>query len=242
MNRVTRDSISLREAGVVTISQPLTGHRFTLDSLLLADFCRIRTKDRVLEPGAGVGTISLLLAKKHPSALFYPIEIQENLYALCTENSLANLLENVIPIHHDIRRLSRAIVPGHFDALAVNPPFFKAGAGRSSPDAGRNTARQDVLAQIEFWLDLQKFLKQGGRYFVVFPAARLAEMLSLMRERTLEPKRIRLVHPYEDKPASIALIEAVNKGRTGMEVLPPLIVHGPDGKYTQEMKDLYCVP
>ncbi len=239
MKEVTRDSIFLRGAGVVQITQPVKGHRFTLDSILLADFCRIKPKERVLEPGAGTGIISLLLAMKHPRSLFYPVEIQDTLHDLCNENYKANKLENVIPVHRDIRRLYQSINPGSFDVVVTNPPYLKTGAGRSSADTGRRIARQDLLGRIEFWLALQKFLKQGGRYNLVFPAARLTELLAKMKKLPLEPKRLRLVHPYADRPASLFLIEAVKDGGTGLEVLPPLIVHEPGGGYTKEMREIY---
>lgn len=241
MNGCTNDTIALRGTGVVRITQPVKGHRFTVDSILLADFCRIKPKERVLEPGAGTGIISLLLALKHPRSLFYPVEIQDSLYDLCRENYKANNLENVIPVHRDIRRLYQSIDPGGFDVVVTNPPYLKTGAGRLSADAGRRIARQDLLGRIEFWLALQKFLKQGGRYNLVFPAARLTELFAKMKKLPLEPKRLRLVHPFADRPASLFLIEAVKDGGTGLEVLPPLIVHEPGGGYTKEMRKIYGV-
>jgi tRNA1Val (adenine37-N6)-methyltransferase len=240
--RTTCDSISLRGAGIVEVLQPADGHRFTLDSILLADFCRIRARDRVLEPGAGSGIISLLLAKKHPCALLYPVEVQDDLYALCRKNHQANGLQNVIAVHRDIRRLSRSIGTGRFDVVVANPPYVKTGAGRQSPEPGRRAARQDLLASIEFWLDLQKFLNQGGRYTIVFPAARLAELCSLMTVRKLAPKRMRLVHPYAGRPASLVLVEAVKEGGSGLDVLPPLVVHTQGGGYTAELKRIYGLP
>jgi tRNA1(Val) A37 N6-methylase TrmN6 len=36
-------------------------------------------------------------------------------------------------------------------------------------------------------------------------------------------------------------VEAVKQGGTGLEVLPPLIVHELDGGYTEEMKDIYRI-
>ncbi len=242
MTSVTTDSISLRGAGIVKITQPSRGHRFTLDSILLADFCRVRQKERLLEPGAGTGVVSLLLAKRHPRSFFSPVEIQDDLHALCRENAAANGLGNVIPLRGDIRRLSPSLLPGPFDALVANPPYGRAGTGRSSPFDGRRIARQDLLGRIEFWLDAAKWLKQGGRYTVVFPAGRLAELLSLMRERRLEPKRLRMVHPYLDKTAVLALVEAVKNGGSGVQVLPPLIVHDAGGGYSAEMKDIYGLP
>jgi tRNA1Val (adenine37-N6)-methyltransferase len=236
---ITRDTIALRGAGTVQVAQPAKGHRFALDSILLADFCRIRVSDRVLEPGAGTGIISLLLARKHPDAEFVALEKQRSLHVLCEENVSANGLSNIIPVQGDIRQASRSIGPRAFNAIVANPPYAKTGTGRSSPVAGRRVSRQDILGTVGIWLDLQKYLKQGGRYCMVFAAVRLAELCAAMRERRLEPKRLRLVHPFTERPASLVLIEAVKDGGTGLSVLPPLVVHGPDGRYTEEMQDVY---
>lgn len=240
MNGCTRDSIALRGAGVVRITQPEQGHRFTLDSILLADFCRIRPKDRVLEPGAGTGIISLLLAKKHPRALFTAVEIQASLAELCGQNIAANSLEKrVTVIARSLRRLGRMLDQGSFSVIVANPPYSKEGAGRTSPDIGRQIARQDHAASLPSWLNLHRYLKNGGKYSLVFPAARLAELVALMKRRKLEPKRLRLVHPYQDRPASLVLIEAVKNGGTGIEILPPLVIHRSGGGYSDEMTQIY---
>ena len=238
---ITHDSIAMRGAGAVHIAQPAKGHRFTLDSILLADFCRIRPGDRVLEPGAGTGVISLLLAKRQPRAFFLAVDIRPASCDLCDQNIERNSLRNVTAACHDIRSLPRSIEQGIFDVIVVNPPFVKKGTGKASPLAERNEARQANTA-LGHWLATQKFLKQGGRYNIVFPAARLAELFSLMRVRKLEPKRIRLVHPYAGRPASLALIEAVKDGGNGLVVLPPLVVHDQGGGYSAEMKDIYGLP
>ncbi len=243
MTAVTADSISLRGAGIVKISQPKKGNRFTLDSILLADFCRVKPNERVLEPGAGTGVISIALAKKHPRSLFYPVEIQPELVELCEQNRIGNGVErNIITVNRDIRRLNQSILPGGFDVVVTNPPYLRAGSGRQSPLPERRIARQDLLGRIEFWLDLQKFLKQGGRYTLVFPAVRLAELIYLLRERSLEPKRMRLVHPYGGKPASLVLIEAVKEAGVGLDVLPPLIIHETRDAYSAEMRRIYDLP
>jgi len=109
VNGCTNDTIALRGAGVVRITQPAKGHRFTLDSILLADFCRIKPKDLVLEPGAGTGVISLLLAKKHPRAFFTAVEVQPQLIDLCERNITDNSLEGrTTVIVQDLRRLQNA--------------------------------------------------------------------------------------------------------------------------------------
>jgi tRNA1(Val) A37 N6-methylase TrmN6 len=238
--QTTHDTIALRGAGVVQIAQPAKGHRFTLDSILLADFCRIKPQERVLEPGAGTGVISLLLAKRHPRAHFTAVEVQPQLADLCQQNIIDNSLDGQITvIARDLRRLSNILDQGSFSVIVANSPYIKEGTGRTSPNAVRQIARHDHAASLESWLNLHRFLKNGGKYFLVFPAARLAELVALMKRRMLEPKRLRLVHPHEDKPASLVLTEAVKEGGTGLEILPPLIVHGSGGEYSKELVDIY---
>jgi len=240
--QITHDTIALRGTGVVQILQPAKGHRFTLDSILLADFCRIKPKDNVLEPGAGTGIISLLLAKKHPRAVFTAVEVQQQLADLCKQNIDGNSLNGrVTVIPRDLRRLSTTLGQGSFSVIVANPPYIKEGTGRTSPHAARLISRHDHAASLGSWLNLHRYLKNSGKYSVVFPAARLAELTVLMKRRRLEPKRLRLVHPYLDKPASLVLLESVKEGGSGLEVLPPLIVHEPGGGYTKEMREIYKI-
>ncbi len=240
MTAVTHDSISLRGAGIVSITQQKKGFRFTLDSLLLADFCCIKPRDRVLEPGAGTGVISLLLARKFPKARFLADEVEPGAYELLLRNIEDNgLTTNIVPINADLRNLSSTISPRSFNVIVANPPYTKAGAGRTSPFPDRHLARQGQTATIDTWLDLKDLLKDKGRYFLVFPASRAAELLALLRTRDLEPKRLRFVHPHVHKPASLVLVEAIRSAGIGLDVLPPLIVHEQDGGYTEEVREIY---
>jgi len=240
MTAKTRDSIAIRGAGIVFITQQKQGVRFTLDSLLLADFCRIKPKDRVLEPGAGTGVISLLLAKKFPQARFVADEVEPGAYGLLLHNIEDNgLTDNIVPVNADISDLSNTISPHAFDVIVANPPYTKADAGRTSPFSDRHLARQDRIAPITAWLDLKDLLKNKGRYFLVFPASRAAELLEHLCTRDLEPKRLRFVHPHAHKPASLVLVEAMRSAGSGLDVLPPLIVHEQDGGYTEEVRDIY---
>ena len=242
MTALTLDSIALRGAGVVTIAQPAKGFRFTLDSLLLADFCRIKPGDRVLEPGAGTGIISLLLAKKFPKTRIVADEIEPVAYNLLVRNiELNELGRSVVPIDQDIACLDHAVTSARFDVIVANPPYIALGSGRTSPSLKRRTARQDQSSSLNTWLNLHSLLKNKGRYVLVFTAQRAAELISLLRERNIEPKRMRFVHPYAHRQATLVLIEAVKAAGTGTEILSPLIVHECGGGYTAEMKEIYGI-
>jgi tRNA1Val (adenine37-N6)-methyltransferase len=237
---VTRDSISLRGAGMAHITQPVNGHRFTLDSVLLADFCRIKPKERVLEPGAGTGIISLLLAKKQPGASFTAVEVQSDLAVLCEQNIMDNELTGRMQVvRKDLRRIGRTIAAGSMNVVVANPPYRREDAGRTSPDNTRRIARQQATAPLGSWLGLQRYLKNGGRFTMIFPAAQLAELITEMKRSALEPKRLRLAHPYTDRTASLVLIEAIKGGGSGVEVLAPLVIHEQGGGYSKEMREIY---
>ena len=63
--------------------------------------------------------------------------------------------------------------------------------------------------------------------------------MDLLQEARLTPERFRLVYPKADKPANLALIEAVRDGKPMLHPEPPLIVYEADGTMTAELKRIY---
>ncbi len=61
---------------------------------------------------------------------------------------------------------------------------------------------------------------------MIYPVARLVDLLVRMRSFDLEPKRIRIIYPGLQSGAKLALIEASLKGGGGLKILPPLIDQG----------------
>ena len=68
---------------------------------------------------------------------------------------------------------------------------------------------------------------------------RLAEMMRLMAAYGLEPKRIKMVHPYVDAEANMVLLEATRGGNPWMKAEPPVIVFEKPGVYTREIREVY---
>ena len=60
-----------------------------------------------------------------------------------------------------------------------------------------------------------------------------------MVENRVEPKRMRLVHPYRDKEPNMVLIEGVRGGHAHMTVEPPLIIYEKEQVYTEELRRWY---
>lgn len=102
-----------------------------------------------------------------------------------------------------------------------------------------DAARHEESGDLREWLDLQTLLRNKGRFSAVFAADRTAELLSTLRSRKLEPKRLRFVHAHAAEPATLVLVEAVRSAGPGLEVHAPLVVHVQGGGYSDEMKDIY---
>src|SRR5271155_5544089 len=102
--------------GALTLVQPHSGYRFSIDSILLGRFVSVRRRDRVLELGTGCGVISVMIA-----ALWHPrevaaIEIQPGLAAMAARNAMLNRLDSVRVIDGDLRaRRIGGLTPASFD-------------------------------------------------------------------------------------------------------------------------------
>lgn len=68
---------------------------------------------------------------------------------------------------------------------------------------------------------------------------RLAEIFAKMVAYRIEPKRMRLVHPFADKEPNMVLIEGLRGGKSRLAVEKPLVVYQSPGVYTREIYEIY---
>jgi tRNA1Val (adenine37-N6)-methyltransferase len=219
------------------LSQPERGYRYSLDPFLLAAFCSPRRGERILDLGAGVGVIGLLLARRHPTIRVAGIELQPDLAHFAAENARANSLDDRCRIiRGDLRDAPRFLPPEHFHRVVANPPFRRAGSGATAPDSGRASARQELTFTIaDLAATASALLRFGGVLCVIHLTERLPEVCRTFDEYGLAPKKLRLIAPYDGSAPRICLISAVKGGRPGLDVLPQLVLHKPGGHYTDEV-------
>ncbi|MBN2504171.1 MAG: methyltransferase domain-containing protein [Bacilli bacterium] len=212
--------------------------RFSLDSVLLADFVRVNPKAKsIIDLGTGVGPIPLLLALK-TKAKITGIDIQPELVELARKSVALNHLEDQITIEtDDIRVVHSHYEPSSFDIVTCNPPFFLSGNVKtSSPNEKIRVAKEETLID---WATLviqaKRLLKTGGLFVFIHRASRLEDLIvSLNRER-FALKRMRFVFTKPTEPAMMVLIEAANRGRKGsLKLEENLYIHEKNGNYTDE--------
>jgi tRNA1Val (adenine37-N6)-methyltransferase len=226
----------------IRVVQELDGYRFSLDALLLADFVRLRGRERVMDLGTGIGIIPLILAQKREGAgEIVGVEIQEKLAELAQTNVNNSGLEDLIHIcQGDIKEIGDLFPPSSFDVVVTNPPYYRVSSGRINPSSQKAIARHEIMCTIDDVLQAASYLlKEGGRIVVIFPAHRSVTLFASLRSALLEPKTLRWVYSREKEDAKFILTEAYKRGGEGVEVLPPFIVYAQDGTYTSEMERLY---
>jgi tRNA1Val (adenine37-N6)-methyltransferase len=220
--------------------QAKRGYRFSLDPVLLCAFARAAKGDMVADLGTGSGVVPLLLAARTGARKIIGVEIQPELADRARRSVLLNSLQNRIDIlEGDLRELRGRLEPQAFEVVVANPPFRQPGTGRQAPINERAAARHELAGGlVDFLRAATYLLKEGGRFYIVFLAERLVELLAEMREMRLEPKRLRCVHSRAGERGTLVLVEGRKGGRAGLAMEPPLFVYEGEA-YSAEILAIY---
>lgn len=214
---------------------------FSIDAVLLARFAAIPPRGRVLDLCTGNGVIPLLLSTR-TQATIDAVEIQPRLADMARRSVKLNGLEDRIRIHEgDLRNFEPpAGQPDHYDAITVNPPYMPLTTGEPKGNEHQAMARHEIGCNLEEVIaTCSRLLQTGGKMSMVHRPSRLTDIISLLRQYRLEPKRIRMVHPRAGKEANMVLIEATRNGKPELRLLPPLIVYNEGNEYCEELLDIY---
>lgn len=230
----------LGRAGMRLI-QPKRQFRYGTDSVLLSDFAASRRFTNAVDLGAGSGVIALLIAARMPRAKVDCVEIQPWAADILDRNIRMNGMEDRIRAHcGDLRESASVFGREQYDLAVSNPPYYDAATSLRSPSEEVNTARQDgECSPGELCRAAFSLIKTGGRFAVVYPAARAMALLRAMEENRIAPKRIRCVQDTPYRAPKLLLIEGVKQGGEGLIWLPPLILHDENGAETDEYRRIY---
>ena len=214
---------------------------FGMDAVLLSSYAIVNEGDKVLDLGTGNGVIPILLKARTKGSHFTGLEIQDINVDMARRSVEYNQIQaDVEIIQGDIKEASAIFGGASFDVVTTNPPYMNENHGLQNPESHKAIARHEILCTLEDVVrEGAKVLKSGGKFFMVHRPQRLVEIFELMRKYGLEPKRMRLVHPFIDKPANMVLVEGVRGGKPQLTVEEPLIIYVDKGVYSQEVIDLY---
>ena len=230
----------LGRKGYRIIQNPAT-FCFGIDAVLLTGFAKIKPGTKVLDMGTGTGIIPILLEAKTDAEHLTGLEIQEESADMARRSvSLNDLDEKINIVTGDIKEASCIFGKGVFDVVTCNPPYMIGEHGLTGGNDRKTIARHEVLCTFDdVAREAAAVLKPGGTFYLVHRPFRLVELFQTMAKYRLEPKRMKLVHPFVDKEPNMVLIEAKKGGNSRIAIESPLIVYKEPGVYTDEIYDIY---
>ena len=214
-------------------------HTFGTDALLLAAFALPKRAEKACDLGAGCGVIPFYwLARGVRSAC--AVELQEKAADQMTRAAALSGIEDRLQIVcADLRYLRGILQEGVFDAVTMNPPYFKTGHGLQNRSEAAAVARHETAATLDDCCRAAaRLLKYGGSFSICMPPARLAEAICAMREADMEPKRLRFVSKNADTAPWLFLLESKKGRAAGMTVEKPLLLYTTDGSESAELLEI----
>ena len=208
------------------ITQSPYGYHYSLDALAIADFAKILPGDRILDLGTGCGVIAMILACRHPDTLIYGVEIDKEQVDIGRRNITDNHMTNRVAIlHQDIKTILPALISGPVDVVISNPPHIKKASGRINPNARMAIARHEIHVTLQDIIEAaRRMLRPAGRLFMVYPAHRMTDAITQMRQAGIEPKTLSVIYTRPGVPARRILIEGIKGGGPGVTITHPVFL------------------
>lgn len=219
--------------GELKIYQDTEMFKFSIDSVLLSNFVTInKSTNKILDIGTGNSPIPLMLTKRTKSKID-AIEIQEESYKLGYESIKYNNLQNQINIIlGDIREKYKELENNSYDTIISNPPYYRQNVKIPLHESKKIARNEQSLSLNDIFVISKKLLKDGGNVSIVIDTERLTEVIELMKNNSIEPKRLQFVYPKETKNSKILLIEGTKNGKPGIKVLNPIFIQDSSNQYT----------
>ncbi len=214
-------------------------HTFGTDAVLLSHFANARANDKMVDLGTGCGIIPLLVLRDKPLKSAFGVDISQEATYLAEKTRCELGLDNFTVINSDLKALKGKIDFGSHTLVTCNPPYKAPNAGLKNPDELLKLARHEVACTLRDIIDVSaKLLQTSGRLCICHRPERLSELMSVMSEYKIEPKRLRLVCQRAGCEPWLVLIEGKRCAKTGLRIEPTLYVEE-NGSFSKEMLEIY---
>lgn len=210
-------------------------YSFGIDSILLANFSKMKKNKCLIDIGSGSGILSLACSSYYNLSKVFSIEIQKEKANLLKENIKLNGIYNIEVINEDLNKVN---FPNNFcDYIITNPPYYKKGANIKNEREEFLLSRQEIKMNLS---DIFKFsnkcLKDKGKLFMIHKPERLVDIIK--ESGNLKLKRIKFVQSKAFEKPVFILMEFVKNANDGLKFENPLIIYDENNNYTKEVKEI----
>lgn len=182
--------------------------KFSLDSILLGEFVKVKDNDFVLDICTGNAPIPLILSTKYPNVHIDAIELQEDIYDLAVKSVNYNdLQKNINIIKGDIKNI---YLSKKYDCITCNPPYFRI-TDRTYKNLNKvkQIQRHEICLTLEDVITFSKNnLNEKGTFYMVHRVDRFLETIELLKKANFGIRKIVFIYTKKEKNAEIFLIEA----------------------------------
>ena len=219
--------------GKVRLIQLKEGYRAGMDAVLLAASIPALEGERVLDIGAGTGSVAICLARRCQGVTVDGLEIQDSLVLLAEKNIALNGLAGKVAIHQGSVVGDPESIPENFyHHVFANPPYLEGGQAIAPPAKSKGIAYVEGEAALEDWVKfaLSK-VKNKGTLTFIFRADRMHEICRHLYGRAGELVIFPL-WPRVGQPAKRVIIRARKGLHGGTTIAPGLVLHGTEERYS----------
>jgi tRNA1(Val) A37 N6-methylase TrmN6 len=224
--------------GRISVVQPAQGHRAGSDAVFLAAAAPARAGQSVLDIGAGAGVAGLCLLARIGGLNVTAVEIDPLLVGLAADNAAKNgFAENFQAIAADVTSPGKALGEAGLKRescpqLIANPPFYAESDVRAAPDSNRAAAHVMREGGLAAWVRFfAAMAAPNGILTLIHRPDCLGELLELL-DRRFGDIAVFPLFPKKGEAAKRIIVQAKKGSRAGLSLLPGLVLHDRDGRYT----------
>ncbi len=220
--------------GKLSLFQPKKGFRAGLDSVLLAASVNAKSGEKVIEIGAGVGTVLFCLMNRVSELDATAIEIMEEYYSLLVINAKknkfkANLILGDFNFNDKLKRDS-------FDHIFFNPPYYPVKNYKLSGNKLLEIANIEQPGALKKLLSFSlKRCRSYGYITLIHRPARILEILSILGSGAGDIKILPIISS-NSKNVSRIIVRARKSAKGETKLLKPLTINKNNNESSKEKK------
>lgn len=190
--------------------------KFSLDSILLAEFVKYKKNASVLDLCTGNAPVPMILWSKEKSLNIDCIEIQKEIFELGKKSIEENKMNSINIILGDIKKIK---LDKKYDIVTCNPPYFKVDEkAKLNVNEIKRIQRHEIKLSLEDAIKIGcKYLKDDGVFYIVYRANRIVDLIKELDKQKLGIRKIYFIYTKNNE-AELVLIEASKCKKTDPKI------------------------
>ena len=192
--------------------------KFSIDSILLAEFVKAKKNQKILDMCCGNAPIPLILSTKDGSLQIDAVEIQKEVYELAKKSIEEDGFRNINLYNCDIKYFYST---KKYDIVICNPPFFKIEEKSVLNDnIIKRIARHEVAITLKEVVEIaKKNLTDNGKFYIVNRVNRFLETINELQKQKLGIRKICFVYTKDNSPAEFFLVESAQNKKDDPNIM-----------------------